>query len=98
MERKSKYSSSRGSHVEAREVRVVRWFWAGAAALIGAAFDTLAAPITEAARPLAKEAAIDSDTLRLAECPPDTAPDNGACIHLVRGAEDGPLAPALINA
>jgi murein DD-endopeptidase MepM/ murein hydrolase activator NlpD len=32
------------------------------------------------------------------ECPPGTAPDNDACVHLTRGAEDGPLAPALPNA
>ncbi len=31
-------------------------------------------------------------------CPELTAPDNGACIHLVRGADDGPLAPAMANA
>jgi murein DD-endopeptidase MepM/ murein hydrolase activator NlpD len=32
------------------------------------------------------------------ECPPGTAPDHEACVHLTRGAEDGPLAPALANA
>lgn len=30
-------------------------------------------------------------------CPPGTAPDNGSCVHLVGGAEDGPLAPARAN-
>lgn len=37
-------------------------------------------------------------TLARTECPPGTAPDNDACIHLTRGAEDGPIAPALPNA
>ena len=32
-----------------------------------------------------------------AECPPGTAPDNDACVHLTRGADDGPLAPSLPN-
>jgi murein DD-endopeptidase MepM/ murein hydrolase activator NlpD len=32
------------------------------------------------------------------ECPAGTAPDNEACVHLTRGADDGPLAPSLPNA
>jgi murein DD-endopeptidase MepM/ murein hydrolase activator NlpD len=39
-----------------------------------------------------------ADALARAECPTGTAPDNDACVHLTRGAEDGPLAPALPNA
>lgn len=36
--------------------------------------------------------------LSAAGCPPGTAPDNDACVHLTRGADDGPLAPSLPNA
>ena len=31
------------------------------------------------------------------ECAAGTAPDHDACVHLTRGAEDGPLAPSLPN-
>jgi murein DD-endopeptidase MepM/ murein hydrolase activator NlpD len=45
-----------------------------------------------------REAALGRHALGRTECPPGTAPDNDACVHLVRGADDGPLAPALPNA
>src|SRR3954451_6700266 len=37
-----------------------------------------------------------SDLVR-AECPPGSAPDNDACVHLTRGADDGTFAPATPN-
>ena len=42
--------------------------------------------------------ALGDAALARTECPPGTAPDNEACVHLTRGADDGPLAPALPNA
>jgi murein DD-endopeptidase MepM/ murein hydrolase activator NlpD len=38
-----------------------------------------------------------SSALARTECPDGTAPDNDACVHLTRGADDGPLAPSLPN-
>lgn len=35
--------------------------------------------------------------LQAGGCPPGTAPDNDACVHLTGLAEDGPLAPARAN-
>lgn len=39
----------------------------------------------------------ETTTLAAGGCPAGTAPDNDACVHLVGGAEDGPLAPARPN-
>jgi len=49
--------------------------------------------------PASATGAVPGSTAALArtECPPGTAPDNDACVHLTRGAEDGPLAPSLPN-
>lgn len=38
------------------------------------------------------------DALARAACGPGTAPDGDACVHLVAGPDDGPVAPALANA
>jgi murein DD-endopeptidase MepM/ murein hydrolase activator NlpD len=86
---------------------VGRWHWAGAAALVFTAFgagrplaprQAAAGSAPPAGGPLAPASALTLGALTLAGCPAFTAPDNDACVHLVRGGEDGPLAPALPNA
>ena len=78
-----------------------RWLWAGAAALFFAAFGSgrplspLRIAFAGSADP---SAASGPGALVRAECGPGTAPDNEACVHLQRGAEDGVLAPAQANA
>lgn len=78
-----------------------RWVWAGAATFVLAAFGE-GRPLGPLRAALAgTKAAFPSSTtpaLERTECPPGTAPDNDACVHLTRGADDGPLAPALANA
>jgi hypothetical protein len=75
----------------------VRWLWAGAASLLFLAFGAgkPLAPL-RAATGHAEGPAAPVELVR-AECPPGTAPDNDACVHLERGADDGPLAPATPN-
>lgn len=79
-----------------------RWVWAGVAAGVFAAFGS--------GRPLAAVRVATAGTrepaaggggtaaLERGACPPGTAPDNDACVHLTRGSTDGPLAPAAPNA
>ena len=79
-----------------------RWVWAGAAALVLAAFGE-GRPLGPLRLALAGTAPVAADgparaALALTECPPGTAPDNDACVHLTRGADDGPLAPSSPNA
>ena len=82
---------------------VSRWLWAGGAAVAFMAFG--------AGRPLAPMRVATAGTrdpdaaghtatvpaLARTECPPGTAPDHDACVHLTRGAEDGPLLPSAPN-
>lgn len=78
-----------------------RWVWAGAAALVLAAFGEgrSLGPLRVALAGTAPATA--AAALALVEptrCPQGTAPDNDACVHLTRGADDGPLAPSSPNA
>ncbi|MBX3185397.1 MAG: M23 family metallopeptidase [Labilithrix sp.] len=78
---------------------MIRWLWAGGALLsfvVLGARSRPPAPLRVAIAP-AEGAAPLAGALRLAACPPGTAPDNDACVHLTRGADDGPAAPALSN-
>jgi murein DD-endopeptidase MepM/ murein hydrolase activator NlpD len=76
-----------------------RWLWASGAAF---AFLVLGAPgrslspirVAIAGGAGAGNAA---GALVRGECPPGTAPDEGACVHLTAGADDGPLAPTRSN-
>ena len=80
-----------------------RWLWIGASAL---GFLVLGAPSASVVpRSLrATGAALEGDDaraggpaeLRDGTCPPGTAPDNDACVHLV-AADDGPVAEAQSN-
>jgi len=77
-----------------------RWLWTGAAAL---SFMVLGAPSAAlvpgraSAPPAPPEDAPRDVSLVPGTCPRGTAPDNGACIHLV-AADDGPAAEAQPNA
>lgn len=55
------------------------------------------APVRVAIAGTTDPAAVRSP-LERTECAQGTAPDNDVCVHLTRGAEDGPLAPSLPNA
>ncbi len=82
-----------------------RWLWASSGAL---AFVALGAP-SRASSPVASAFAdtggvamaadIGHTTGRIgdAECPEDTVPDDGVCVHLAEMVDDGPLAPELAN-
>jgi len=79
--------------------RPQRWIWVGAALVVAAGFGS-GSPLAPLRIAIATAGEAPSRPTELArvECPPGTAPDNDACVHLTRGAEDGPLAPALPNA
>lgn len=84
---------------------VKRSLWAGAAALTCLAFGAgrplgpiRSAAARGAAGPSDAGSLADRTALGRSECPPGTAPDHDACVHLVRGAEDAPLAPSLPHA
>ena len=79
-----------------------RVLWAFGAASTFALFGA-GSPLGPAAplrsRAATPNGAADDDALHVASsCPPGTAPDNDACVHLTRGADDGTFAPALANA
>ena len=78
---------------------LVRWLWAGALTLVFLAFGAGRPLAPLVGRPTSARASLAAAPAELAAagCPPGTAPDNGACVHLTRGAEDGPLAPASPN-
>jgi murein DD-endopeptidase MepM/ murein hydrolase activator NlpD len=78
-----------------------RWLWIGVSAL---GFVVLGAPsaglVPTTSRAAAEEGQDDGrgpSELRDGTCPPGTAPDNDACVHLV-AADDGPVAEAQPNA
>lgn len=76
-----------------------RWVWAGATTIVLAvvgARSSAANPTVRVATTAGPEAEGPSALAALG-CPPGTAPDNDACVHLAGGAEDGPLAPARPN-
>ena len=74
----------------------MRWVWAAFAVLFFLAFGSgrLLAPLRVA---VAAPGPQGPGELAIAGCPPGTAPDNDACVHLTRGAEDGTFAPAAAN-
>lgn len=78
-----------------------RWLWAFAATFAFMAFGA-GRPLAPLRIAIAGASAEDPEaarsTLARTECPLGTAPDNDACVHLTRGADDGPLQPALPNA
>ena len=75
----------------------MRWVWAGTALLFflgfgaGRPLSPLRVAIARAQGPAAP-----ADLAR-AGCPPGTAPDNDACVHLTRGTDDGTFAPSSAN-
>ncbi len=73
--------------------------WAGATTIVLAVVGARSSSALPAVR-IANAAAPQADgpaALAALGCPPGTAPDNDACVHLTGGAEDGPLAPARPN-
>ena len=74
----------------------MRWLWAGAAVLFFFAFGA-GRPLAPTRIAVAGAAESPNAPLVRAECPAGTAPDNDACVHLERGAEDGAFAPAMAN-
>lgn len=93
-----------------RRVFERRWVWAGVAAGVFAAFGS-GKPLsavrvatagtrtrTHTSEPAGAGGGASAAALVRGECPPGTAPDNDACVHLTRSSADGPLAPATPNA
>lgn len=78
-----------------------RWLWLGLATLsflvVGAGSPALVAARPRAPDPPFQEAAHDVSLLP-GTCPPGTAPDNDACVHLTASSDDGPVAEARANA
>lgn len=79
-----------------------RWAWTAAAAALFAvagARTSSALPPLRIASPLgaSDDPAGRLDALAAFECPPGTAPDNEACVHLTEAADDGTYAPARAN-
>lgn len=80
-----------------RYSRSVRFLWASGASLFFLAFGAgrpLAATRIAVVAPPGPAA---TGELAAAGCPPGTAPDHDACVHLTRGASDGAFAPAIAN-
>jgi murein DD-endopeptidase MepM/ murein hydrolase activator NlpD len=81
--------------------RLDRWTWAGAAVALFCVLGARPSAALPSVRVVSAsvEAAGAGGPSDLAEegCPPGTAPDNDACVHLTGGAEDGPLAPSRPN-
>lgn len=75
----------------------MRWSWAAAAALFFLAFGE-GRRLPALALAAASSANHEESSAARMDCPAGTAPDNGACVHLLRGDADGPLAPSLPNA
>jgi murein DD-endopeptidase MepM/ murein hydrolase activator NlpD len=82
---------------------VNRWLWVGATTVAFMAFGT-GRPLAPLRIAIAGTAPSERSApnaprsqLERTECPAGTAPDNDACVHLTRGADDGTLAPALPN-
>ncbi len=75
----------------------MRWVWAAAAVLFFLAFGS-GRTLTPVRVAIASPGPQGPGELANAGCPPGTAPDNDACVHLTRGAEDGTFAPAAANA
>jgi murein DD-endopeptidase MepM/ murein hydrolase activator NlpD len=77
-----------------------RWLWASGAAfaflVLGAPGRALSPIRVAIAGAAPEEGSAGSGPVRTA-CPPGTAPDEGACVHLVANAEDGTLAPTRSN-
>lgn len=76
-----------------------RWLWAGGAAFVFAIFGSgrSLSPLRIALAASGPAEASSGGALVRGECPVGTAPDNDACVHLTRGADDGPLAPSQAN-
>ena len=75
----------------------MRWVWAAFAVLFFLAFGS-GRPLTPLRVAMAAPGPQGPAALAIAGCPPGTAPDNDACVHLTRAAEDGAFAPASANA
>ncbi|MDB4947166.1 MAG: hypothetical protein JWP97_6700 [Labilithrix sp.] len=77
----------------------MRFVWAAGASLFFLAFGTgrPLAPARIALAALAPSDPLTAGVLAPAGCPPGTAPDHDACVHLTRGATDGAFAPAIPN-
>lgn len=72
-----------------------RWLWIAATTLALVAFEARGSNVVSSA-PYRSPRATHADELAAGDCPPETAPDGNACVHL-DALDDGPIAEARAN-